>query len=76
MKRSGASKAASSERVRVLPGMAADTYLVTGYKLDGTPLCRMEIPRRWLTEQWIAWMESRIAQEEGVTPVAPLKLLG
>lgn len=77
MKRSGTPTAATGEeRVRVLPGISPDTYLVTGYRTDGTPVCRMEIPRRWLTEQWIVWMESRIAQEEGLTPVAPLKLLG
>lgn len=67
--------APSSERVRVLPGMSPETVVVTGYSLAGRPVTRMEIPKRWLTDEWIAWLETRCAKEDGEQPVQ-LKLLG
>lgn len=65
----------ASERVRVQPGLAPDTLLVTGYTLDGRPVTRMEIPATWFTPEWARWMETRCAREDGAaTP--QLKLIG
>ena len=57
--------------------MAPDTVVITGYALDGRPITRMEIPERWLTAEWLAWMETRLAREDRATgAVSKLKLLG
>lgn len=75
MPHTGKPQNSSTERVRIIPGMAPESVVVTGYADDGHPVTRMEIPKRWLTPQFVAWVESRVAQEDG-SAVPQLKLLG
>lgn len=67
--------------IRVMPGMAPDAIVVTGFGQSGHPLIRIEMPADWLTPSWVAWMERLMATKEGrrvdVEPALrpPLKLL-
>jgi hypothetical protein len=67
------SRPVSSEVVRVLPGMSAETVMLTTYRHDGRPFLRIELPAD-LAPAWIARLERYTIQHDGTRP-PPLRLL-
>lgn len=70
MRRSSPSPAAS-EIVRALPGMSAETVLLTTYRHDGRPFIRIELPVE-LAPAWVTRLERYTRQHDGSQPALQL----
>lgn len=64
---------AVSDTVRVLPGMSADTVLLSSYRHDGTVFIRIELPAE-LAPAWVARLERYTKQHDTSAP-RPLALV-